>query len=162
MKKTVKVGLIGDYNSSVRAHIAIPNACALAAHELNIHCSYEWIGTEMLEANVEDKLSLLEGLWCVPASPYKSMEGALNGIYYARENLIPFLGTCGGFQHTVIEYVRNVLGKKDADHAESNPDADFQLISPLSCSMVGTNGKIFFAHGSRICEIYNSSETTED
>jgi CTP synthase (UTP-ammonia lyase) len=38
------------------------------------------------------------------------MEGALLAIRHARESAIPFLGTCGGFQHAVLEYARNVLG----------------------------------------------------
>ena len=45
----------------------------------------------------------------------------LDAIQWARINSIPFLGTCGGFQHAVIEYARNVLHWNEADHAESNP-----------------------------------------
>ena len=29
------------------------------------------------------------------------------------------LGTCAGFQHAVLEFARNVLGIKDAMHAEA-------------------------------------------
>ena len=75
-------------------------------------------------------------LWCVPASPYRSMEGALTAIQVARERHVPFLGTCGGFQHAVIEYARNVLGWTDAEHAETSPQAQRQVIVPLLCSLV--------------------------
>ena len=55
-----------------------------------------------------------------PGSPYKSFDGMLKGIEFARERDWPFLGTCGGFQYALIECVRNVLGIKDADTAENN------------------------------------------
>ncbi len=72
----------------------------------------------------------------MPASPYASADGAFAAIRFARENARPFLGTCGGFQHAVIEYARNVIGITDADHAETNPGADMPLIAPLACSLV--------------------------
>ncbi|MFO7445766.1 MAG: hypothetical protein R6W90_05330 [Ignavibacteriaceae bacterium] len=120
------------------------------------------MGTEKLANNYEELLNTFDGLWCVPGSPYKNMEGALKGIKYARENNIPFLGTCGGFQHTVIEYVRNALGRMNADHAESNPETSFKLIYPLACSMLGANGKIYFDKGSRINKIFEADETVEE
>ncbi len=56
-----------------------------------------------------------------PGSPYKNMDNTLWTIRYAREHDIPLLGTCGGFQHVIIEIARNVLGIEDAEHAEYDP-----------------------------------------
>ena len=95
-------------------------------------------------------LAAFDGVWCVPASPYANTEGALNAIRVAREHRIPFLGTCGGFQHAVIEYARNVLGWTAADHAEVNPQAALALIAPLSCSLVEKTGEIRLAAESLI------------
>ena len=64
------------------------------------------------------------------------MDGALRAIRFARETPRPFLGTCGGFQHALIEYARSVLGWADADHAESAPGAGRAVVSPLSCALV--------------------------
>src|SRR5205809_607084 len=83
------------------------------------------------------KLELFHGIWCVPGSPYRSMDGALRANRFARENGRPFLGTCGGFQHAIIESLRNVAGLKHADHAESNPDAKMPVIVRLACSLAG-------------------------
>jgi len=77
-----------------------------------------------------------------PASPYTSMEGALDAIRYARESRRPFLGTCGGFQHAVIEYARNVCGLRDASHAETHPTAPILVVSPLSCPLVEQSEEI--------------------
>jgi CTP synthase (UTP-ammonia lyase) len=66
------------------------------------------------------------------------MEGALEGIRWARESRVPFLGTCAGFQHGVLEYARNVLGRKRAAHAEYDPlETDEMFIEELLCSLVG-------------------------
>jgi CTP synthase (UTP-ammonia lyase) len=65
-------------------------------------------------------LESFDGIWAAPGSPYKSFDGMLKGIEFARTRDWPFLGTCGGFQYALIECARNVLGIKDADSAENN------------------------------------------
>jgi len=97
----------------------------------------------------------------VPASPYRSMDGALRAIRFARETGRPFLGTCGGFQHAVVEYARNVLGWTDAEHAETAPDAARPVITPLACSLVEVKDKIRLLPGTRIAAAYGTSEAAE-
>src|SRR5260221_5171038 len=70
------------------------------------------------------------------------MDGALRAIRCAREREVPFFGSCGGFQHALIEYTRDVLGLAEAGHAESNPSAALPLIAPLTCSLVGQRGTV--------------------
>ncbi|WP_223192780.1 glutamine amidotransferase-related protein [Paenibacillus sedimenti] len=89
-----------------------------------------------MDQDFVQKLSKYHALWVVSASPYRSMQGALNGIRFARENHIPFLGTCGGFQHMIIEFARNVMWLAEADHAEENPTASLILAS-FSSDMLG-------------------------
>ncbi|WP_240647666.1 hypothetical protein [Paenibacillus nanensis] len=93
----IRVGLIGDYDVQVKAHVAIPLALEIAANDLGVQVEYEWIATPNLTKDFERKLGKYQALWTVPASPYASMQGALNGIRFARERQLPFLGTCGGF-----------------------------------------------------------------
>jgi CTP synthase (UTP-ammonia lyase) len=97
----------------------------------------------------------------VPASPYASADGALAAIRYARESSRPFLGTCGGFQHAVLEYARNVLGCSAAAHAETAPDAAMPVIARLTCSLVEKSGSVRVADGSRLRGIYGAAEVTE-
>ena len=157
---TIKVGLIGDYSSEIVAHVAIPKALALASVEIKNEVNFSWLGTEAIAEDIP-KLSAFDALWCVPASPYKNMDGALLAIRYARERKIPFLGTCGGFQHALIEYARNVLGLKEADHSESNPQTETPVIAPLACSLIGSDGVIELAENSRVCGIYRCREIVE-
>src|SRR5881398_1719435 len=142
MKASVRIALIGEYNPEVRAHVAIPKALKLAAEALARAVEPVWVATPLLDRNAEKELSAFDSIWCVPNSPYASMEGALRAIRFARESGRPFLGTCGGFQHAVIEYARNVLGFHEADHAESNPAAALPLISRLDCSLARGKGAI--------------------
>ncbi len=130
MASNIRIGLIGDFSPAVKAHIAIPRAVALVAKALACAAETSWLATPLLEHNTAELLSAYDALWCVPASPYASMEGALSAICFAREQNIPFLGTCGGSQHAIIEYARNVLGLAEADHAETNPSAPLPLIAP--------------------------------
>ena len=90
------------------------------------------------------------------------MGGALLAIRYARENGLPFLGTCGGFQHAVIEYAQNVLGWSDATHAETTPHASRNVISPLSCGLLEGEGRVRFVPDTKLEAAYGAPETSAE
>lgn len=141
MRKSCRIALVGDYNPAVTAHQAIPAALDLAAQHHHVVVKGVWVATSQID-DAETLLADFDGVWCVPATPYQNMQGALGTIQVAREQAIPFLGTCGGFQHALLEYARNVLGLAGADHTESNPAASLPLIVPLTCSLVEKQGKL--------------------
>lgn len=159
MRTKVAVCLVGDYSQSVPAHQAIPPALQRAAEALHIEVGFEWVPTE--EITSVSRIARFDGIWCVPASPYRSMNGALLAIGHAREHPVPFLGTCGGFQHAVVEYARNVLGWADAEHAETAPGAARAVISALECALVEATGSVRLFPGTRIASSYGVSNTTE-
>ena len=162
MNATIRIALIGEYNPGVTAHVAIPRALSLAANGWARAVEPAWMATTLFTTKSEDLLSPFDAIWCVPNSPYASMAGALCAIRCARESGRPFLGTCGGFQHAVIEYARNVLGLHEADHAESNPAAALPLISRLTCSLAPAKGAIRLAPGSELARIYGRTEIAEN
>jgi CTP synthase (UTP-ammonia lyase) len=159
MATPIRIGLIGDYDAAVPAHQAIPVALQLAGDALALGVEFEWVPTEQIVNPA--RVASFDGLWCVPASPYRSMEGALLAIAFARENGRPFLGTCGGFQHAVIEYARNVLGWEDAEHAETAPGVGRTVIAPLVCALVEATDVVRFVPASRIAAAYGREESTE-
>jgi CTP synthase (UTP-ammonia lyase) len=161
MKPIVRIALVGDYDPEVTAHIAIPRALALAASAAECEPAPDWIATPKLARDAEQRLAPYHAVWCVPASPYASMDGALNAIRFARETGRPFLGTCGGCQHALIEYARDVLGLADADHAESNPEAALQLITPLACALREARDRIRLLEGTRVRAICGRDEIEE-
>jgi len=162
MNAPIRIALIGDYNPEVAAHVAIPRALNLASNGSVRAVEAAWMATPLCTTKSEERLSAFDAIWCVPNSPYASMAGALCAIRFARESGRPFLGTCGGFQHAVIEYARNALGFLEADHAESNPAAALPLISRLACSLAPANGAIRLMPDSQLARIYGRTEIAEN
>ncbi len=161
MSSLIKLGIIGDYDGRP-GHIATEDTIKHCADKLGLELEATWVPTETLLEGVEDKLNSFDGIWCAPGSPYQSMLGALNGIQYARENNVPFLGTCGGFQHAAIEFARNVLQIRELQSDDFDPYSPNIVISALSCSLVQQTRNIFLKPGTIIQEIYGGvSEITE-
>jgi len=106
-------------------------------------------------------LQEFSGFWIGPGSPYRSMEGALLAIQIARENRIPLLGTCGGFQHIIIEYARAVLGIAAADHEESAPHVLNLVINRLACSLAGRSMSVSIKPGSLAARGYGRTVSQE-
>ncbi|NVZ70173.1 CTP synthase C-terminal region-related (seleno)protein [Pseudomonas costantinii] len=156
---TLHLALIGDYNPDVIAHQAIPVALQQAAETLGLTVQVQWLETDALTPTTP--LHAFDGFWCVPASPYRDTDAALRAIRFAREQRRPFLGTCGGFQHAVLEYARNVLGWADAEHGELVPDAKRAVIAPLSCSLVEATDTVRLAPYTRIAEAYGTLDIHE-
>lgn len=157
-KKTLRIALVGDFNPEVIAHQAIPLAIDDAAAVQELTADYDWIATT--DINSADDLVGYDAIWLVPASPYKNAEGAFIAIRYARENSLPFLGSCGGFQHAIIEYARNVLGWSDAAHAETDTEGRM-VIAPLSCSLVEKTDAIELRANTLIAKAYGRLSIAE-
>ena len=153
------IAVLGEYTPSYRPHQATDAAIEhsktlLGATDL----AAEWVSTQTID---EKNLRNYSGLWIAPGSPYKSLENTLRAIQYARENQIPCLGTCGGFQHMLLEYARNVLGFNDANHAEYDPYASSLFISQLACSLVGRAMTLTLVPGSQVAGIYGATSAQE-
>ena len=160
-RRSISVGVIGDFDAEFAPHAATNAALAHAGAALGVQVEVRWLDTAPLEDVNLDELAAHDALWCAPGSPYRSLDGALRAIRFAREADRPFIGTCGGFQHVVLEYARNVLGFEDAQHAEYDPYASDLFITPLSCSLVGKTMSVHLAPGSRAAQFYRRGEATE-
>lgn len=158
----VRIALIGDYDPAVTAHIAIPKALSLAGEQLNVGVITSWIGTSTLgTCSALDLLAQYDGIWCVPASPYRDRQAALDAIRFARVSATPYLGTCGGFQHAVLEFAINVLGHSEADSIEDNPSTKVPLISQLACALREVEAQIRIAENSRLAEFFATDTVAE-
>src|SRR5688572_754627 len=101
---TSSLAIIADFNSSSKSHIATNDAIAHSATALGIAVAPQWIHTtELASPSGLKGLAEFRGIWIGSGSPYASMEGAVSAIRIARERGIPLLGTCGGFQHIILE-----------------------------------------------------------
>jgi CTP synthase (UTP-ammonia lyase) len=142
-----RVALVGDRSPEVRSHQRIPQLAAALLDRDALPLDLYWIGTD--EVDSPEALRGFDGIWLLPGSPYRSEAGALHAARSAREDGVPFLGTCAGFQHALLEFARDVCGLTDAAHAENDPDAEHPLIAPLACSLVGHELPISLTPGTR-------------
>jgi CTP synthase (UTP-ammonia lyase) len=152
------IALIGEYDPSFQPHISTSTAIEHSRSALGVDVNGIWISTDEIDESLFERFS---GIWVAPGSPYKNMDNTLWAIRQAREKRVPCLGTCGGFQHLIIEYARNVLGFEDAQHAEYDPYGSKLFISQLSCSLAGREMELTFTPGSQAATIYGTVSATE-
>ncbi|MEO0984630.1 MAG: CTP synthase [Cyanobacteria bacterium J06639_14] len=152
------IAILGEYTPTFEPHVSTNSAIVHAHQKLGTEVEGNWISTEDIN---EALFKTHAGIWVAPGSPYKNMEKLLWAIRYARVNKIPCLGTCGGFQHMVLEYARNVLGFQEAQSQENDPYASHLFISQLDCSLAGREMSLTFAKGSQIAAIYGSLQAVE-
>ena len=156
MPRTPRIALVGDRSPNVQSHQRLPVVLeALAAQDQLLVDAY-WIHS----SEVGD-LAGFDGIWLLPGSPYASEEGALHAVTQARESGIPFLGTCGGFQHALLEFARNVCGLSQTHHGESSPDGEELLIVPLACSLAGHQGTVHIGPNTRAEKLLGGTQTFE-
>jgi CTP synthase (UTP-ammonia lyase) len=151
------LALVGDRTPAVRSHGRIPLLLQALHRRDGLAIDPYWIPTQ----DAQETLDGFDAIWLVPGSPYRSQAGALAAVRTARERAIPFLGTCAGFQHALLEFARNVCGLAGVEHAEDRPDADDLLILPLACSLVGHQGTIRVLPGSLAERILGVEQTVE-
>jgi CTP synthase (UTP-ammonia lyase) len=151
---TARIALVGDR--------AIPLALQDAGERAKRELAWDWVPTPRLaNGAAASALAEFHAIWCVPGSPYASTESALAAIRFAREQRRPFLGTCGGFQHALMEFARSHWGIAQPTHAELEPDASDAIITPLACSLVGEQGEIVLAPDSRMARAYGAARAVE-
>ena len=117
--KMVQIGLVGKYVGLHDAYLSVAEALRHAGYYHNTDVNIHWIDSEGITAeNVNDVLAGLDGIIVPGGFGNRGIEGMIEAVRYARENMLPMFGICLGMQITVIEYARNVLGLKDANSGE--------------------------------------------
>lgn len=144
-----RIALIADRSPAVRAHQRVPALLdeLRGAHGLDLEAY--WVPTDQAQEGVGG----FDGVWVLPGSPYRSEAGALAAIRQARETTIPFLGTCGGFQHALLEFARNVVGDERARHAENEEGDHPAVIEALACSLAVREGRVTLTADSRVAAL---------
>jgi len=159
IQRPLHIALIGDHDPQITAHRAIPIALELIGKQTARTIRSQWLATDLIGDDCA--LGDVDGVWCVPGSPYRNEDAALRAIRFAREQRRPFLGTCGGFQHAVLEYARHVLGWDDAAHGETSPEAERALLTPLRCALIETIDSLQLEADSLIAKAYGRSTIFE-
>jgi CTP synthase (UTP-ammonia lyase) len=156
MNSVIRIGVLGDFNPQNPTHVATNDGIQHAAEALDQAFETVWLPTDE-----SHDYNSFHAFFCSPGSPYRSLEGALEGIRYARENNVPFIGTCGGCQHLILEYARNVMRFTDAAHAEYDPYASRLFLTPLSCLLAGKTMEVAVKAGSKAAQALRSTQSLE-
>jgi len=121
----VSIAIVGKYTALEDSYLSIKEAFKHAGVLNRCSVNLEWV-----EASDIDKVGLekFDGILVPGGFGSRGIEGKIKAIEYARENDVPFLGICLGFQLAVIEFARNVCGLGDANTTEVNPDTKNPVI----------------------------------
>jgi CTP synthase (UTP-ammonia lyase) len=153
-----RIALVGDHSANVRAHARIPMVIDALLQRDGIALDAYWIPTA--DAAASD-FAGFDAIWAVPGSPYDSADGAIAAVRTARERGIPFLGTCGGFQHALLEFARNVCGLPGVENAEVAPEAADHLIIALECSLKGHEEAVMIPPGTLAARLSGAGRRIE-
>ena len=129
---SVTIGITGKYTAVRDSYASIINALEHAGITLGCNVKIKWIETtDITDENAADNLDGVDGIIVPGGFGTRGAEGKIACIKYARENALPYLGLCFGFQLAVVEFARNICGLKGANSTEIEPTCPEPVIDIL-------------------------------
>ncbi|NEZ47411.1 CTP synthase [Clostridium niameyense] len=129
ISKNVTIALVGKYVELHDAYISVVEALNHGGYANNCDVNIKWINAEDIkEESIDTYLKDVDGVLLPGGFGDRGVEGKILAANWARKNKVPFLGICLGMQCAVIEFSRNVLGFKDANSSEINPNTQYPVI----------------------------------
>ncbi|MGN1328841.1 MAG: CTP synthase [Eubacterium sp.] len=132
--QTVKIAMVGKYVELHDSYISVNEALKHGGISTRSAVDIQWIDSESLEGDdidLDEVLGDMDGILVPGGFGSRGIEGKIKACKYARENKIPYLGICLGMQIAIIEFARHVLGLRDANSAEINPETPYPVIDIL-------------------------------
>ena len=130
--RRINIGITGKYTSVRDSYASIINALEHSGIALGCKTEIKWIETTTItDANAAEHLKDVDGIIIPGGFGTRGAEGKIACARYARENNLPYLGLCFGFQMAVVEFARNVCGLAEANSTEIEPDCAEPVIDIL-------------------------------
>ncbi len=131
--KSVKIAMVGKYFATgdyqlADSYVSVIEALLHSCWSQGCKPEFHWIDSESQEKNMPEILKDMDGIVVPQGWGKRGVEGKIKAIRFARENKIPYLGLCFGMQMATIEFARNVLGLKDANTQEADPNSKNKVI----------------------------------
>lgn len=168
--KDVTIAVTGKYTSVRDAYASIIKACEHVSNALGVNVNLRWLDTQNIDAgNVAQRLRDVHGIIVPGGFGVRGTEGKIDCIKFARENKVPYLGLCLGFQMAVIEYARNVCGIHGACSTEfdtkcSDPVIDIlpeqKMIEGLGGNMRLGAKEVEIKPDTVAAKLFNNAKTT--
>jgi len=133
LKKEVTIAIVGKYTNLKDSYISIVEALRHSGVNLGYNVNIMWVESLDLEDDPSkvDQLKDASGILVPGGFGSRGSEGKIHAINYARENNIPYLGICFGFQLAAIEFARNTLGMENANSSELDPNTSYPVVDLL-------------------------------
>ncbi len=174
-KHEVRIGITGKYAALRDAYASIDKALEHSGAHLSAKIDIEWIDTTEINpgdpAEVRGLLEGLDGVIVPGGFGVRGTEGKIACVRYCRENQLPYLGICLGFQMAVVEFARHVAGLTKAASSEFSPDSLQAVIDilPEQKQIEGLGGNmrlggkdVQLAIGSLASHLYGGRETIRE
>jgi CTP synthase len=140
-KHRITIGMVGKYVDLTESYKSLIEALRHAGIHTQTKVNIEYIDSEALEASGMKQLEHFDAILVPGGFGKRGTEGKIAAIRFAREHKVPYLGICLGMQLAVIEYARNVVGMKDANSTEFDPETEHPVIA-LITEWLDRDGKI--------------------
>ncbi|MCD6522714.1 MAG: CTP synthase (glutamine hydrolyzing) [Candidatus Diapherotrites archaeon] len=172
-EKEVTIAITGKYTALADSYVSIKEALIHSGAHLKAKANIKWIETTDIEngkASIADVLKDVDGIIVPGGFGSRGTEGKIKCIQYARENNIPYLGLCFGFQMAVIEFARNVCGLEGAHSTEIEPNTKYPVIDiiPEQKEIDEKGGTMrlgaypaILKEGSIVASLYGKTEVSE-
>ena len=167
----VRIALVGKYVELQDAYKSISESLSHAAAYLDRKLKLVYVHSEKLtEADVEEKLSGMDGVVIAPGFGNRGIEGKFVALRWCREHDVPTFGICLGMQCMVIEFARDVLGLEGANSTEMDHHTPHNVIDLMeeqkSVSNMGGTMRLgaydcVLREGSKAAEAYGRREVSE-
>jgi CTP synthase len=167
----VEIGLVGKYVDLVESykslnealmHGGIGNDCRVNLHHID--------SEEIEKRGAPALLADMDGILVAPGFGSRGIQGKIDAVRYAREQGVPFFGICLGLQMAVIEFARNVVGLKNANSTEMEPNTPYPVVDLMpdqrnvtdkGATMRLGSYPCVLAAGSKAAASYGASEISE-
>jgi CTP synthase len=132
-KDALRIAMVGKYVSLSDSYASVNEALSHAGAQQGLSVVIENVDSQEFESNPETltRLSEFHGILIPQGFGRRGSEGKILAANFARENAIPYLGLCFGFQMAIVSFARHVLGLVDANSTELNPHTKNPVIDLL-------------------------------
>jgi len=171
-RHSIKIVLVGKYAGLIDSYVSMNEAFRHAGAKCQTEVSMKYVEAERFEKHPEKLVTLkdYDGIFVPYGFGSRGSSGKIAAIQFARENDIPFLGICYGFQLAVVEFARNVCHLEGADSTEINSSTPFPVIDLMpeqhnvkakGATMRLGSHKILVEKGTLAYSLYKSEEIDE-
>ncbi len=130
-KKHVKIAVVGKYIDLQDAYKSVYEGIAHGGLGNDCKVEIARIDSEKVEKEGAEKvIGSVDGILIPGGFGDRGVKGKIMAAEYARKNKIPYLGIALGMQIAMIEFARNVMGFKDANSSEFDPQTQHPIFLP--------------------------------